>query len=328
MPVPVVILGAVPFHNLSFLDVFDGRIQLFDANSAGHETEVDASLAHAEVLLLGFPVPGAVAARAPNLRWVHHTYAGVSNLRRSDLWTSGVVLTSTRGAVAATAIAEYAMAGVFFFTRGIDTAVEQKHAGQITHAGYAMTTLGGATLGIVGLGGIGREVARIAAGAGMRVVASRRSTASPERGVDGVDVVYPARDLHTLLGESDAVVVCSQLTDETRNMFDAIAFAAMKPGAVFVNIARGEEVDEDALVDALRRGHIRGALLDVHAGEPDGRPPHPGLVETPNLILTPHISALGDPDLGAGARRLFAENLDRYLRAEPLVNVVDRRRGY
>jgi len=111
-------------------------------------------------------------------------------------------------------------------------------------------------------------------------------------------------------------------------MFGAAAFAAMKPGAVFVNIARGEEVDEDALVDALRGGHLRGALLDVHAGEPDRRPPHPALLETPNLVLTPHISPLGDPDLLAGARRLFVENLRRYLQGFPLLNVVDRARGY
>jgi phosphoglycerate dehydrogenase-like enzyme len=217
---------------------------------------------------------------------------------------------------------------MFFFGRGVDTAVEQKQSGRFTRDGYAMRILRGATVGIVGLGGIGREVAGVAVGLGMRVIATRRTITLPQYDDDGIDVVLPAAELHTLLRESDYVVVCSQLTDETRGMFGAAAFAEMKPGAVFVNIARGEEVDEDALIDALRGGHLRGALLDVHTGEPDRRPPHPGLLETPNLVLTPHISPLGDPDLLSGARRLFVENLRRYLQGVPLLNVVDRARGY
>jgi phosphoglycerate dehydrogenase-like enzyme len=324
--VSVLILAPNIGSDLSFLDEFGGRIEILDANRPG--ADVDALLLGAEVALVGFPVPAEVAARAPRLRWVHHTQAGVSNLFRSDLWTSEILLTSTRGDVGARAIAEYAIAGMFFFARGIDTAVEQKRAGRFTRDGYAMTILRGATVGIVGLGGIGREVARIAAGLGMRVIATRRTITSPQHGVDGVDLVLPAPELHTLLRKSDFVVVCSQLTDETRGMFGAAAFAEMKPGGVFVNIARGEEVDEDALVDALHRGHLRGALLDVHAGEPDRRPPHPGLLETPNVVLTPHISPLGDPDLLAGARQLFVENLRRYLEGAPLLNVVDRARGY
>jgi len=325
MSVPVMIFPTIIGTDLSFLDEFGDQIEILDADRGS--AEVDAFLARAEVALLG-SVPHIVAARAPRLRWVHHPHAGVSNFLRSDLWTSDILLTSTRGDVGATAIAEYAIAGVFFFARGLDTAVEEKHAGRFTRSGYAMTTLRGATLGIVGLGGIGREVARIGVGVGLRVVATRRSITAPDQDVDGVDVVLPAAELHTLLGESDYVVLCSQLTEETRGMFDTAAFAAMKAGAVFVNIARGEEVDEDALVSALQSGHLRGALLDVHAGEPDSRPPHPGLLETPNVVLTPHISALGDPDLGAGARQLFVENLRRYLRGVPLQNVVDRARGY
>jgi len=323
--VTVLILGnGVP--DLSFLAELDDQIEVLDAREEG--ADVDALCARAEVALVGFPVPPTLVARAPQLRWVHHPYAGVSNFLRSDLWPSDVLLTSTRGDVGATAIAEYAMAGVFFFARGIDTAVEQRGAARFTRRGYEMTMLRGATLGIVGLGGIGREVARIALGIGMRVVATRQSVRAPEYDVDGVAVVLPAAELHRLLGESDHVVICSQLTDETRGMFDAAAFAAMKPGAVFVNIARGEEVDEHALVDALRSGHLRGALIDVHAGEPDGQRPIPELLDAPNLVVTPHISVGGDPDLNAGARQLFLENLRRYLRGEPLVNVVDRARGY
>lgn len=326
MPVPVLILGGLPGADLSFLDEFGDQIELLDATRDG--ADADELLARAEVALVGFPVPPVVAARAPRLRWAHHPFAGVSNFLRSDLWVSDVVLTSGRGNVGATAIAEYAMAGVFFFARGIATGVEEKHAGRFARDAYAMTMLRGATLGVVGLGGIGWQVARLALGVGMRVVATRRSVTAPERQVDGVDVVLPAAQLPALLAESDFVVVCSQLTDETRGMFDRAAFAAMKPGAVFVNIARGEEVDEEALVAALHSGHLRGALLDVHAGEPDREPPRPELLGAPNLVVTPHISAMGDPDLGAGGRQRFVDNLHRYLRGEPLLNVVDRARGY
>src|SRR5262249_40578375 len=245
-----------------------------------------AYLARAEVGLVGFPIPAVVVQNAPRLRWVHHTQAGVSNFLGSDLWTSDIALTSTRGHVAAAAIAEYAMAGVFFFARGLDTAVEHRHAGRFTREGYDFRLLRGATLGVVGLGGIGREVARLAAGIGMRVVANRASITAPVYDEEGIDVVLPATALHALLGECDDVVLCAQLTERTRGMFGPSAFAAMKPGSVFVNVARGEEVDEDALLDALRSRRLRGALLDVHAGESAGIPPRADLIEEPNVVVT------------------------------------------
>jgi phosphoglycerate dehydrogenase-like enzyme len=324
--VSVLVLGRNIDPDLSFLDEFGDRIEVFDANREG--ADQPALLGRAEVALIGFPMPEKIAAGAPHLRWVHHTQAGVSNFLRSDLWASDIALTSTRGHVAATAIAESAMAGVFFFARGLITALEQKHQGRFTRRGYEMTVLHGATLGVVGLGGIGREVARIASGVGMRVVATRWSISSPEHDVDNVEVVLPASELQSLLAQSDYVVVCSQLTDTTRGMFDAAAFASVKPGAVFVNIARGEEVDEDALIGAVRSGRLRGAYLDVHAGESAGQGPRQELLEMPNILVTPHNSPGGDPDPGVFAIQLFVENLHRYLNGEPLLNLVDRVRGY
>jgi phosphoglycerate dehydrogenase-like enzyme len=325
MSVPVNVLVVAPHlgRDLGYVEQVDERVSVLDGNAG----DLDALLEAAEVLLLGFPVPAVIAARAPRLRWVHHTQAGVSNLWGCDLWDSEVTLTSSRGRVGPRAIAEYAMAGAFHFARGIDTAMAQKAAGAFARDGYAMLGLQGSTLGVVGLGGIGREVARLARGVGMRVLATRRS-ARPGDVDDDADELFPAAALHEMLARTDVVVVCSQLTSETEAMFDSAAFAAMKPGAVFVNVARGEEVVEDALVEAARSGRLRGALLDVHAGESTGAPPLRELLETPNIILTPHISGAGDRAGREPVKALFAENLRRYLAGESLVNLVDRGRGY
>jgi phosphoglycerate dehydrogenase-like enzyme len=288
----------------------------------------DGLLAGAEVLLLGYPVPPLLAARAPSLRWVHHTQAGVSNLVETDLWRSSVPLTSTRGAVSATAIAEYVIAGVFHFARGLHRATQRQPGSPLSRADYRMTSVAGTTMGIVGLGGIGGEVARLARAVGMRVVATRRSVTGARTDDPNADLVLPATALPELAAQSDFVAVCSQLTSETYKMMDHRVFAAMKPGAVLINIARGEEVDEPALLEAIRSGHLGGALLDVYEGELSGRPPRPALLEAPEIVMTPHNSTSGDRTGAEPARRLFAENLRRFVAGESLLNLVDRSRGY
>jgi phosphoglycerate dehydrogenase-like enzyme len=280
------------------------------------------------VLLVGYPVPAGLAALSPRLVWAHHTQAGVSNLAGTDLWDSEITLTSSRGAVAATAIAEYALAAAAYFARGLHEAARQKAAGQFTRASYQMLTVRGATMGVIGLGGIGQEVARLSRAAGMRVIGTRRSVTTALPDADGADLVLPADRILEVAAESDFLVICSQLTAETRGFINAPVFAAMKPNAVLINVARGEEVDEDALVDAVTAGRIRGAVLDVYAGELEGRPPRPELTGLPQILLTPHVSGSGDTNMAGPLRRLFAENLRRYLDGQPLLNVVDRTRGY
>ena len=137
----------------------------------------------------------------------------------------------------------------------------------------------------------------------------------------------PGRILQ-VAADSDFLVICAQLTNETRRFINAAVFAAMKPGAVLINVARGEEVDEDALVEAVTAGRIRGAVLDVYAGELAGLPPRPELTRLPQILLTPHISASGEANMAGPLRQLFADNLRRYLDGQPLLNVVDRSRGY
>jgi phosphoglycerate dehydrogenase-like enzyme len=339
--VNVAVIAPILGRDLTFVSDVDPRVRVFDANFAasgrwarsdgpavsGSDSLEDA-LSQAEVLLVGFPVPKVLAALAPRLVWAHHTQAGVSNLAGTDLWRSDVTLTSSRGAVAATAIAEYVLAGAAHFARGLHEATRQKAAGQFTAQGYEMLTLGGATMGIIGLGGIGQEVARLSRAAGMRVIGTRRSVTAPVSDADGADLVLPADQILEVAAESDFLAICSQLTAETRGFINAPVFAAMKPNAVLINVARGEEVDEDALIDAVTGGRIRGAVLDVYDGELAGQPPRSELRELPQILLTPHLSARGDTKMAEPLRQLFAENLRRYLDGQPLRNVVDRARGY
>jgi phosphoglycerate dehydrogenase-like enzyme len=325
----VVVIAPNLGPDLAWLTDVDPRLEVRD----GHELAQDIDsgkplLEDAEVILLGYPVPHGIVERAPNLRWVQHTQAGVSNLHGTDLWDSPVMLTSSRGAVAATGIAEYVMAGAYHFARGLHEATRQKAAGEFSRSGYTLRALTGATIGIVGLGGIGAEVARLARAAGMRVVATRRSVASPKRDAEGVDLLLPADRVAELAAASDFVAVCVMLTPATEKMIGAEVLAAMKSHAVLINVARGEVIDEDALVAALQAGRIAGAVLDVYTGELAGRPPRRELVEFPQVVLTPHISGRGDPSGDEPVKRLFAENLRRYLEGQPLQNLVDRSRGY
>ena len=340
--VNVAVIAPILGRDLSFVSDVDPRVRVFDANFAAqgrHRAGPDGQaapgsgsladiLAQAEVLLVSYPVPEGLAALSPRLVWAHHTQAGVSNLAGSDLWRSEVTLTSSRGAVAATAIAEYALAAAAHFARGLHEAARQKAAGQFTRDGYQMLTLRGATMGVIGLGGIGQEVARLSRAAGMRVIGTRRSVTAPLPDADGADLVLPGDRILQVATESDFLVVCSQLTAETHGFINASVFAAMKPDAVLINVARGEEVDEDALVEAVTAGRIRGAVLDVYAGELAGQPPRPELTRLPQILLTPHISGSGEANMAGPLRRLFADNLRRYLDGRPLLNVVDRVRGY
>jgi len=346
-PLKVLVMAPQLGPDLNYVASVDPRIEVLDGNTAflaelfehglteagappnaPSRKERDELLSQAEVLLIGFPIPPALTSRASSLRWIHHTQAGVSNLLGTDLWTCPALLTSSRGAVSATAIAEYAIAGVMYFARGVSIAARHPQGTPTRRGDYALSTVGGATLGIVGLGGIGSEVARLGRALGMRVIATRRSATTASQDTDGVDLLLPASELAQVAAASDYLVICSQLTEETRHMIDARVLSAMRPGSVLVNIARGEEVDEDALLEAIDSGHLRGALLDVYDGEMAGQPPSKALLDSPSIVLTPHISGAGDSSRGAPVKELFADNLRRYLAGKPLRNLVDRDRGY
>ena len=178
----------------------------------------------------------------------------------------------------------------------------------------------------MGAGGIGLEVGRLCAALGMRVVGTRRHPHPSEPLPPGFSELGGAGELDRFLPNSDIVVICCQWTPETTRLFDEARFAAMKPGSILVNVARGEIIDEEALADALQRDHLRGVVLDVYVGEFEHLPPA-RLWSDPKVLITPHVSGASD-DNRHGAIDIFCDNLRAYLDGRPLRNAIDWERGY
>ena len=294
------------------------------AAGAGTQEERDRLLAAAEVVLGGWPFPLDLRARAPRLKWFHQRPAGASNLRLGDIWGSDVLVTTSRGSGNTLTIAEYALAGILYFAKGLHRGIVDRQTGAFAHGDYRPLLLEGKTVCIVGAGGIGREVARLSANLGMRVVGTRRHSQG-EAPPPFSELGGPG-ELDRLLPASDFVVVCCQWTDETTRLFDARRLAAMKRGSVLVNVARGEIIDEEALADALQTGRLRGAALDVYVGEFERAPPA-RLWSDPRVLITPHTSSISDQDRHGGID-VFCANLRAYLDGRPLGNVIDWERGY
>jgi phosphoglycerate dehydrogenase-like enzyme len=296
------------------------------ANGHGTREERDRLLAEAEVILGGWPYLLDMRARAPKLKWFHQRPAGASNLIKGDLWGSDVIVTTSRGVGNTLQIAEYAVAGMLHFAKGNYRAAVDRTNATFDYRAYRPILIEGKTVCIVGAGGIGAEVGRLCAALGMRVVGTRRQ---PRPGAPlpvGFSELGGPRDLDRLLASSDFVAICCQWTPETTRLFNAERFVAMKPGAVLVNVARGEIIDEEALVDALARNLLRGAALDVYVGEFEG-PPRRELWSDPRVLITPHISSVSDAERH-GAINIFCENLRAYLDGRPLRNIIDWQRGY
>jgi phosphoglycerate dehydrogenase-like enzyme len=281
-------------------------------------------------------------SRAPALRWVQLHMAGVNALADHPLYTAtGLPLTTTSGVHAAT-IAEYALTMLLALAHRVPRMVQWQGRGgwppdEQRWPLFVPTEVHGATLGIIGYGSIGRELARLCTAAfGMKVLACKRDPS--RRADDGYCLPgtgdpegrLPAEwlgmgELDSLLTRADVVVNCAPLTAETRGFIGEAALARMKPSAYLINVGRGASVDESALTRALRERRIAGAALDVFAEEP---PPagHP-FYALDNVILSPHVSGFL-PSYDEKCSVLFAENLRRHLAGAPLLNLVDRARGY
>jgi phosphoglycerate dehydrogenase-like enzyme len=222
------------------------------------------------------------------------------------------------------AIADHAMAMLLSLTRNLrfyDAAQRQGEWAE-RDTPTPCVSLHGRTMLVVGMGGIGEEIARRAHGFGMRVIATRRSeTPAP----DFVERVGKPDQLLGMLPDADVVAICVPLTSETENLFDAKAFAAMKKGSYLINIARGRIVNTDALLAALQSGHLAGACLDVT--DPEPLPADHPLWKEPNVIITPHMAAAGEVT-EQRHRLLRMENIRRFAAGEPLLNVVDKKAGY
>jgi phosphoglycerate dehydrogenase-like enzyme len=288
--------------------------------------ERNRALASAQIVLTGWPPLQDLRARAPLLKWVHELPAGASNFLETDLWGSDVLVTTSRGLTNRRPMAEYVLASFLHFARGLHLSYRDQKRRRFDHRTYAPVLVRDKTVCVVGAGGIGQEVAKLCAAAGMRVVGTRRLMASGAPLPPGFVRLESSHKLRDLLGESEFVVICCPWTKETTHLIGQAAFDAMKLGTVLVNIARGEIIDEEALLHALAEGRLRGVALDVYAGEFE-RQPDSRLWDDERVMITPHVSAATDVSEHRGVN-LFCENLARYLAGQRLENVIDWERGY
>jgi phosphoglycerate dehydrogenase-like enzyme len=292
-------------------------------------------------IYLGYGAPPALLREAGRLRWVHSAAAGVGSSLTPEMQASPVLFTNSKG-IHGPPMGDTAMAMILHFARGLDFGVRSKAEGKwdtgpFFREDHPLTEMAISTVGIFGFGGIGRQVGERARALGARVLAfdrgpeafsgaGRFSLGAEEDGRDpGLETLDGEDGFGRLLAESDFLVIAAPETSETRGKLDADALARMKTTAVLINLSRGSLVVENALVDALREGRLRGAGLDVFREEP--LPGDHPLWTLPNVVLTPHVSAV---TRGFWRRQtdLILENLRRYLAGEALLNLVDKEAGF
>lgn len=315
----------------------DLRIERW-STSSGRAVPVDA-WREVEILYTSFATPLPSPEQAPRLRWVQLYSAGPDPILNHPLFQAPVIFTTASG-VHAVNIAEHVFTVILAWFHRFPRIHEWQQLGQWpSHLErsslFVAEELRGKTIGIVGYGSIGRQIARLADAFGMCILAMQRNTDHRDYGfvfpgIGDPEGTLPSRyytpdQLHSMLHESDAVVIAVPLTPKTRYLFDESAFQAMKSTTFLVNIARGEVCNEAALVRALEEKQIAGAALDVFHQEP--LPPNSPLWHLPNVFISPHIAGL-TPHYNEQAAMIFEENLRRYLVGEPLYNVVDKMQGY
>lgn len=314
----VVVMGSTPEGSPPGIDTIAETVDLAFVDSS---PELAEALAGTDVLFAWRPRSGLLEPvwdHAGDLRWIQSASAGVDGLLFPELVRSQVVVTNARG-VFDDAMAEYVLGLLLVFAKGFGGVLERQRGHRWESRDSEM--LSGRRVLVVGAGSIGRAIGRVCRSMGMAVrgVGRRAREDEPFERVHGVE------DLAEACGWADVVVAVLPGTDETRHLFDDRIFSAMQPWARFVNVGRGSVVDETALVRAVTEGRIAGAALDVFEQEP--LPVDSPLWDLPNVIVSPHMSA----DF-AGFREalveLFVRNLQRYLTGRPLLNVVDKERGY
>lgn len=299
------IRAAAPGHEI--VDAGQERI-------AAELPTADIFCGHAKV-----PVPWSRVVKGGRLKWIQSSAAGLDHCLTPEVIDSEIVVTSASG-LFADQVAEQTLALLLGFLRGLPTFFRQQQTKEFIRR--PTLDLHGKTVGIVGLGGNGRRIAEVLAPFRVRILATDYF---PIDKPPQVEALWPADQLQRLLAESDIVILCVPLNAQTTGMIGEEEFAAMKRGAVLINVARGQVVREAALVAALGAGQLAGAGLDVTEVEP--LPESSRLWTLPNVIITPHVGA-------QSARRaddtteLVCENLRRYLNGQPLLNLVDKQLGF
>ena len=297
---------------------------------------IEQDLSGAEIAITWSLRPEQLRA-APKLRWIHSPAAAVHQLLIPEIVASDVLITNARS-VHGPVVAEHVIAVILAMAKLLPSALRWQARRvwaqeQLWQERPRPREIAGATLGLIGLGSIGREVARRADALGMRILAVREH---PQKGIDWpvapatdsgalAHTVFGPDELDSVLAQADYVVIAAPLTAKTRTLLDAARLARMKPGACLVNVSRGALVDERALAEALGSGRIAGAALDVFEREP--LPPDSPLWDLENLLITPHSAALTDK-LWERHYALIAQNLRRYLAGEPLLSLVNKQKGY
>ena len=327
-PEMIVVMIPNSFNNIreelleSFEEVSDG-IDIVTVSGREFSAEEGAILEEAEVIL-GFCSPQLIKT-AKKLHWLQHFGTGIDRCALSPAVRAADFILTNAQHTAGPPIAEHVIAMLMMLTRNLQyfhNAQQQQSWQRPPDTPSPMIEVGGKTMLVAGLGGIGIEVARRAAGLGMRVTATRRSG---REGPEFVDYVGLADELLELTAQADVIVNALPLTRETTGIFGREFFAATKPGAYFISIGRGKSTDTRELIAALKSGRLGGAGLDVT--DPEPLPKDHELWTLPNVIITPHIAYMTDRGIERN-RLVITENLRRYIKGEPLLNVVDIDRGY
>lgn len=286
---------------------------------------IEDALQHVDVAILPMDLDDRFLS-APNLKWVHCDHAGLTRSARSEVFEKGLIVTGSAGR-SAPALAQHA----FYFALALTFDAKRLFELQASHTwtripGYeTRLALWGKTLGIVGFGNTGQEMARLAKAFGMRVIAYRRTAGETAPQVDLMLSKDDGDSLQPLIEESDVIMLATPLTDETHHLFSTGEFSRMKPGAYIINMARGAVIDQDALIEALRAGQIAGAGLDVT--DPEPLPEDSPLWDMDNVVITPHVTPKL-PDRTQRSIDTIVENIGRYRRGEKMLNALTPRDVY
>ncbi len=285
------------------------------------EEDLDSLLAEAEVIFGRFTFPEDMLKKAANLKWVHSSSVGVDSIS-TDFIKTNIIVTNSRG-VPAIPIAEQTLMLMLMLAKNAQRLVINKE--KKLWERFDTLELRDKTVGLIGLGAIGSEIARLAKGVGMKVIATRRSVITGEEAIHGIDELYPLSQLRELLHKSDFVTIAAPLTPETQGMIGEEELKAMRKTAFIINIARGRIINESILIRALKESWIAGAGLDVFESEPLAS--NNELWMLPNVIISPHISSNSEKRPYRSVA-LFCDNLRRYINGEPMLNMISQERGY
>ena len=318
-------------HHLEASEIVERYVQMVagELQSRGHEAIIcrdldcaSKSIVDADIMV-GYRILPEMLAKARRLRWIQLGSAGIDHTVFPELLASDVIITNVSG-IHSHSVSEHVLGLMLAFSRRINIAVRLQMERRYDRSPIAPAAdeLVGKTVGILGLGKIGLELARICKCLGMTVIGTKRT---PMEHPAYVDEILPPSGLASVLDRSDFLVLVLPLTDKTQSMIGECELRLMKPSAYIINVARGQMIDEPALVSALREGRLAGAALDVFSEEP--LPPESPLYTLPNVIITPHVAG-SHRGYAEHAFQVFKTNLDAFEAGRPMINVFDRKRGY